>query len=75
MWINLSECSRKLENTLDKNGSKKNFKHPISSIYYNIFVEDGLIHIVPKAKTKGEEKFLTWDSLLHLWLENDSYKG
>lgn len=72
-WFCLKEIRKSLENSLIKYGYKKNFKHPFSGIYYNIFVKDDLIHIEPKAKTKGESKILTWDCLLHLWLKNDNY--
>lgn len=69
---NLDNIRRNLENFLLNHGHKYDFKHPKNGRIYQIHTSDGLIKIYDnKAKTC---KIMTWDGLLHLWLENPDYK-
>lgn len=62
----------KITRKIEKNGACYYYRHPVNGETYDIYARNGAIKIVHLSK-KREEKIMTWDGMLHLWLENPDY--
>lgn len=67
--MDLYTLRNKLENSLLENGKTSSFKRNNDSRRYKAYLNNGFISVC-YATGKGEKETITWDTFLHIWLEN-----